>query len=180
MIHKMTVRSNPRLILFGLLVVGVPLLGVALFWFLRGIIGIVAVLGAGFFTYQLITFILPSLRVRIETSSDGIRCTRPGNDDIAFAWSEVTHAGWFTKNPTNLPSFCTAKDMIVLSRSRTNSQISICCLLRSRNRRLFRKSGSKKPIPFRHGSDANYISRLMMPNVNANNNDSDTTETQSA
>ena len=93
MIHKMTVRSNPRLILFGALVVGVPLLGVALFWFLRGIIGIAAGLAAGFFTYQLITFILPSLRVRIETSSDGIRCIRPGNDDIAFRWSEITHAG---------------------------------------------------------------------------------------
>jgi hypothetical protein len=89
----MTVRSNPRLILFGAVVVGMPLLGVALFCFLKGIIGLAAVLGAGFFTYQLITFMLPSLRVRIETSSDEIRCIRPGNDDIAFEWSEVTHAG---------------------------------------------------------------------------------------
>lgn len=93
MIHKMTVRSNPRLILFGGLVIGVPLLGVALFWFLKGIVGIVALLGAGFFTYQFTTFVLPSLRVRIETSADEIRCRRPGNDDIAFRWSEVTHAG---------------------------------------------------------------------------------------
>lgn len=93
MIHKMTLRSNPRLILFGLLVPGVPLLGVFLLVFLGGIWGIVALLGCSFFTYQFTTFMLPHVRIRIETTEDGITCIRPGNYNIAFQWPEVSHAG---------------------------------------------------------------------------------------
>jgi hypothetical protein len=77
----------------GIFVLVVPLFGVLVFWYLRGIVGVVSLLAAGFVTYQFIRFIIPILRSRVETSDQKITCIRPGSEDIVFRWTEVSHAG---------------------------------------------------------------------------------------
>ena len=93
MIHAMTARSNPRLIFLGLLLLALPVFGIILLLTVSGIGGVIGLLASGFIAYQITQYMLPKVRARIETSDNGIVCTRPGSDDIAFCWPEVTQAG---------------------------------------------------------------------------------------
>ena len=105
MIHRITLRSNPRLLFFWLFIIVVSLGGIVLFLSLRGIGGVIALLGAGFVTYQFVKFIIPHLRSRIETTAQGITCVRPGSTDIAFRWQEITHAGLVSQPSHKLSIF---------------------------------------------------------------------------
>ncbi len=103
MIHTMTVRSNPRLILLGLLLIALPLFGLILLFTITGIGGIIGLLASGFITYQVAKFMIPQVRTRIETDEGGIMCSRPDSDTVDFRWSEVTHAG-FVRQKSEKPS----------------------------------------------------------------------------
>lgn len=93
MIHRITLRSNPRLLLLGLLIAGLPLGGLFLAVYLRSPIGIAALLGAGYVSYQFIRFLIPLMQSRIESSEEGITCHFSGKDPMVFHWKMISHAG---------------------------------------------------------------------------------------
>lgn len=91
--HRITLRSNPRLALLGLLIAGLPLFGLLLLLYLRSVIGIAVLIGSGYISYQLIKFLIPLMKSRIETSEEGITCHLSEKTPIVFQWNEITHAG---------------------------------------------------------------------------------------
>lgn len=93
MIHRMTLRSNPRLIWLYLLLAAMPLFGLAVFLSVQGIVGVIGLIAAGFITYQLVTFTRERVRARLETTADGLRCIRPGAETLDLRWPDVTQAG---------------------------------------------------------------------------------------
>lgn len=94
MTHKVTLRSNPRLLFLGGFIVGLPVSGLLLFLYLGGLIGVLAILGSLFISYQIIRFLISHMRSRIETTEDGIQCRLSGNNDVSLRWEDISHAGF--------------------------------------------------------------------------------------
>lgn len=115
MIHKMTFRSNPRLVVMGVFIVGLPVVGVlaTIYWSER--FGIVLLVGAAYITYLLIKFLLPHLRSQIETSDTGIACHFSKTNSVEFRWEDLTYAGLYEKkgSPSGLFLYDATQDQIV-------------------------------------------------------------------
>jgi hypothetical protein len=100
MIHRMTVHSNPRLLLFYVLLVGIPAAGAATFFVLPGLWAVGVLGGALFVDYQLFKFGRTYTESTIESSEDELAINIPGQDRVAIALSELTLAGEFAINGT--------------------------------------------------------------------------------
>jgi hypothetical protein len=93
MIHRMTLTSNPRLIIFFTILTGLPLSGAASFNFFPPTLAAGALALGGFLSYKLYRFAQPYLGTKIETGKDAILFSLPGEGDLAFPWKEVSLSG---------------------------------------------------------------------------------------
>jgi hypothetical protein len=90
--YRITVRSNPRLLVIPVLVVG--LLGLALAAFTAGpLLGIVAVAFAGYIAYALVRFVRKQLACVVDVLEDTLVLDLYGEEKIAVAWRDLTHLG---------------------------------------------------------------------------------------
>jgi hypothetical protein len=93
MIHRITLRSHPRLLLLVLL--GLALIGAAVLalLFLGLLTGIVALAAAAYLVYLLARFLLSHLQSWVETTDRGLRCRMSDGELLDLPWASVTVAG---------------------------------------------------------------------------------------
>jgi hypothetical protein len=93
MVYRMTVRSNPRILVIYILV---PLLvaGATSLVFVAGpVIGLIALAVVLFFAWNILKLTRRQLSTRIETLTDEVVFTLHGDEKVSFAWDEIRLTG---------------------------------------------------------------------------------------
>ena len=93
MTYRLTLKSNPRMIVLLLLTLALLGVGVGSF-FIIGAWGILVIIILGFISYHLFKFIGSHLNSRIVTHDDGLTFYLPLDDTQRYSWDEITHAGF--------------------------------------------------------------------------------------
>ncbi len=111
----MTVTSNPRILILGIVVLamfGVAVLGFVLLSLAFGLIFLAV---AVYLSYQLLKFARSHLASRIRTGDDGIAFDLPTNEHEEFAWGDITLSGSCTPTRGKPFSFvyCEGKDRLI-------------------------------------------------------------------
>ncbi len=92
-VYKVSVRSNPRILMLFLVIPALPLIGVLLTVFVDRLIGIIGLAVGAYLSYHLAKFLSSHLRSYIETTDDRLKCRTTVNEDIELEWSSISHAG---------------------------------------------------------------------------------------
>jgi hypothetical protein len=91
-VYRMTIRANPRLLFIPL--VSLVLVGIAVACFaVSAILGVVALLVAGYIGYALLRFVSKQLRCTVEVLDEGISLDLYGEEKIHMGWEEMSHMG---------------------------------------------------------------------------------------
>lgn len=93
MVHRITLRSNPRLLFVYLFIPCALALGVLAFWMGGGLWGVIILAGGGLIAWTLLKFTRRQLKTRIETGEEGLRFSLYGEDAETLPWSSVRLAG---------------------------------------------------------------------------------------
>lgn len=93
MIHRITLRSHPRLLLLVLL--GLALIGAAVLamLFLGLLTGVLALAAAAYLVYLPARFLISHLQSWVETTDRGLRCRLSDGELLDLPWASVTVAG---------------------------------------------------------------------------------------
>jgi hypothetical protein len=97
MTHRVTVASNPRMLLLAPVLLALPASGVLLLVYAGTLVGILALAGSAYLDYTMIRFLYRNLRSRVVTSDAQISCRLPGGEDLVFPWRAITAAGYCTQ-----------------------------------------------------------------------------------
>ena len=97
MTYRITLSSNPRIIIVLLLVVLLPAAGIVSFLFLPALLSVVILAVGGYIAYHLVKFLRSSMRSTVETGEEDIRFQIGQNDTTTIPWTEITFAGVCTK-----------------------------------------------------------------------------------
>jgi hypothetical protein len=92
----MTVSSNPRILAGIVLALVLIAAGIAAFFLLGLVGGVLAVAAALFVDMNLLRLLRRQLATRIETSTDRILFTLAGNETASFPWEKISFAGSVT------------------------------------------------------------------------------------
>ena len=92
MTYRMTVRSNPKLLIVPLVVV--VLFALALTGFaVSPALGIIGLVVAGYIAFILGRFVQKQLRCVVEVREEGLSLDLYGEEKVEVSWEEVTHLG---------------------------------------------------------------------------------------
>jgi len=95
--HRLTLGSNPRIIVLLLVVLAMFAVSVAGFRLLGAVYGLIFLALALFLGYQLGRFAFASFRSKVTTSNEGIAFVLPSAEREFFPWGQITHAGYCTQ-----------------------------------------------------------------------------------
>ncbi len=93
MVYRITVRSNPRILIVYVVLPLILAAGVGAPFVIGPLLGIIAFAAAAFFAWQLLKLTRRQLATRIETLTDEVVFHLHGDEKIVFAWDEVRIAG---------------------------------------------------------------------------------------
>ena len=96
MTYRITLRSNPRIILTILIAVALPGIGIASFTFWPPVAAVIATVVGGFFGYHFLKLIRSIISSKIVTSESGVSFDFGKGHISEFSWDGITHAGKFT------------------------------------------------------------------------------------
>ena len=115
MVYKVSVRVNPRILLLFAVIPALPVIGVLLILFVDRLIGVIGLAAAVYLSYHLAKFLANHLGSYIETGVDALKCRTTANEDIALAWSSISHAGqcYPEKGPDYLFVYSKADDRLL-------------------------------------------------------------------
>ena len=92
---RISLHSNPGIIIFGFIITILFTGGTLLAVFVNMVPGIIIIgvlLYAFYFIYK---YLHETLKSRIITNDEGIRFILPDDEKLSFSWGEITHAGLF-------------------------------------------------------------------------------------
>jgi hypothetical protein len=92
LIHRITVRSNPRLLFVPLVIAGIVGVAVALI-FASPVLGVIALALAGYIAFILVRFIGKQLKCSVQVLEDGVSLDLYGEDKLHMAWEDMSHRG---------------------------------------------------------------------------------------
>lgn len=93
MTYRITLFSNPRLILLIIIMLILPPAGVFGLFNFGLFLGIIALGLAGIIDYHFVKYTISALKTRIDTDEEGIACVTTEKETVHFAWQEITHSG---------------------------------------------------------------------------------------
>lgn len=93
MTYRITIRSNPRLLIIPAIVALLLATAIAVFFVFGLIIGIVGIIVVVYLDYQLYKFLRLQLGSYVSVDEDGAHCVTSAGEDIDFPWESITHAG---------------------------------------------------------------------------------------
>ncbi len=89
----MTLLSNPRLAIFGIVLLALLAAGISVFFLLGPFYGIAATAVAVFTDWQLGKLLRRQMRTTVAVDDDGVHFNLYGDDRIDFTWPGVTFLG---------------------------------------------------------------------------------------
>lgn len=92
--HRMTVRSNPRIVMLFAIIAAMGAATVLGFIFLSTLYGVIFLAVAIFLSYRFLRFARSHMRSSLWTDDEGITFHMPTGDDEHFDWDELSHAGY--------------------------------------------------------------------------------------
>jgi len=95
--HRITLSSNPRMIILVLFMIALPAAGILLLIFAGIFLGIIALAGAAYLDYTMLRFFRNQLKSWVETTDTELKCRMPDGELLNFSWDKVTAAGYFTQ-----------------------------------------------------------------------------------
>jgi len=95
--HRITLSSNPRMIILVLFMVALPAAGILLLIFIGVFLGTIALAGAAYLDYTMLRFFCNHLKSWVETTDSELKCRMPDGELLNFSWDKVTAAGYFTQ-----------------------------------------------------------------------------------
>ena len=95
--HRITLSSNPRMIILVLFMIALPAAGILLLIFVGIFLGIIALAGAAYLDYTMLRFFRNHLKSWVETTDTELKCRMPDGELLNFSWDKVTVAGYFTQ-----------------------------------------------------------------------------------
>ncbi len=95
--HRITLSSNPRMIILVLFMIALPAAGILLLIFVGVFLGIIALAGAAYLDYTMLRFFRNHLKSWVETTDAELKCQMPDGELLVFSWDKVTAAGAFTQ-----------------------------------------------------------------------------------
>lgn len=110
MVYRFELRRNPRSLLLPLIAVALVAGSVALAVLHHVVIGLLALLVAGFIAYHLFRFFSLTLKSEVVTSEDGLICKTGMGAASELDWNRVTHAGWYETDRGYRALFIYAED----------------------------------------------------------------------
>ena len=93
MTHRVTLASNPRILLLALVLLALPALGALLLMYAGTLVGLLALAAAAYLDYTMIRYLVRNLRSRVVTSDTRISCRLPDGQELDFPWKAITIAG---------------------------------------------------------------------------------------
>ena len=93
MIYRITLSSNPRILLIVGAIILLPVVGVSTYFFLPLLISIVVMGGAAYFDYHMTKYLYATLKSRVETTDTGLLFSPDHRDVKEMQWESITHAG---------------------------------------------------------------------------------------
>lgn len=93
MVHRITLRSNPRLLFVYLFMPCALALGGVAFWLGGGLWGILILAGGALLAWALLKFTRRQLATRIESKEEGISFSLFGEETVEFPWASLRLAG---------------------------------------------------------------------------------------
>jgi hypothetical protein len=95
MISRITLSSNPKMIVFIGMLLAFLAAGALLIIFVNPLIGIIVVALALYISYNMYKVLRDQFKSRITTDESTIHFLLPGNEEYTFKWEDVTHSGLF-------------------------------------------------------------------------------------
>jgi hypothetical protein len=96
-VYRMTVRSNPRILVVLTVVPVIILAAVGLLFLLGAMFGLLALALGVFISWTILRFARRQLSSRVETFTDRIVFNLQGNETLALPWKQVRVAGIATE-----------------------------------------------------------------------------------
>ena len=93
MVYRITLKSNPKILLVALIVVATPVGALLTFLFLPPLVSVILTVVGGYLSYHLGKFFFTTLRSRISVSDEGPVFDLSAKETVRFEWAEITHAG---------------------------------------------------------------------------------------
>jgi hypothetical protein len=94
MVYRMTVRSNPRILMVYVFIPVVICAGVASFFLFGPLYGLVGIAAAAFFAWTLVRLTRRQLATRVETLTDEVLFRLHGDEKILVPWEKVRVSGF--------------------------------------------------------------------------------------
>lgn len=97
MTYRITLSSNPRIVLLFFIIVALPAAGIISLFLLPIFLGIVLTVLGVYLAYHLGKFLLRSLLSRIETSDEQVKFNIGYKDAPVMRWEDITLAGSYVE-----------------------------------------------------------------------------------
>ena len=110
MTYRITLRSNPRLLLLFTVMTSVPVTGIVLLALQLITLGLIVTIVGIYFAYQMLKLVRSTLRSRVVTSEESINYDFGKGDAHEISWSAVTHSGTFGKTSRSRTVFVYAEE----------------------------------------------------------------------
>jgi hypothetical protein len=91
--YRITLTSNPKIILLIVVTIALPVVGVLSFFVFPIIMSVIIAAAGFYFAYHLVKFLISTLGSHITTREDGVLFHISRNDDVDYSWDAITHAG---------------------------------------------------------------------------------------
>ena len=92
-VYRISLRSNPRLLVFYLIMPVFLAAGVGALFLLGIIFGLIALAAAAFLVWSMLKLARRELATKVETLTDEILFVMHGDEKISFPWEKIRIAG---------------------------------------------------------------------------------------
>ena len=92
-VYRITVRSNPRILVIYILMPVLLAAGAGAIFLLGIIFGFIALAAAGFLVWSMLKLTRRQLATRVQTFTDEILFVMHGDEKVSFPWEKIRIAG---------------------------------------------------------------------------------------
>jgi hypothetical protein len=92
-LYRLSFRTNPRMVLLPVVLVGLVAIGVLAWRYAGTVAGIVVLAIALYLDVQIVRFLASHLRSWVKTTAEGLSARLPDASTLDFDWKNLTHAG---------------------------------------------------------------------------------------
>jgi hypothetical protein len=92
-LYRLTFRTNPRMLLLPVVLVGLIALGALAWRYAGAVVGIVVLAIGVYLDVQIVRFLAKHLGSWVRTTDQGLSCRLPDGSTLHFDWKNLTRGG---------------------------------------------------------------------------------------